>query len=651
MKKITIKDFLNINSLSGLKGNETKNTLTFIRTVPNLDKNSYDHHLYMKQNEKVSRIHSFSGSPQYYWYDDTTLLLNTNSQKELDAKQTALSKYDINNGEISNFLTLPIPLGNLEVVNSNSLLITSNLNKDDFILLDQENRDAYIKELKDNANFEVIDTVPFQSNGSGFTRNKQQHTFIYSIDDDSFKHITPLTKNSKLLKYDKKKQKIYFIQTDATEVPEFYGDLMVYDILSDTYTTLYNKRDLSISRLFVLKDTLYVFANSLKEYGINQNNDIYRVIDGELIKVCDFGLSDHNSIGSDVRFGMSPSSLTLDNEYLFIGTYHNRTRLYSFNGESISTIFDPVGSLDGIIDTHEGLIGVGLYDSKLQELYKLNTDENSVHQITHFNDKILNSKYVAKPVHIPYSNNGVNLDGWVLLPKEYDPSKKYPGILDIHGGPKTIYSDVYYHEMQVWANLGYIVFFTNPRGGDAFDDNFADIRGKYGTIDYSDIMKFTDIVLDTYSVDKDRVGVTGGSYGGFMTNWIVSHTNRFKAAATQRSISNWISFYGTSDIGVYFGKDQTASDPFTSLDKMWEQSPLKHALNIKTPLLFIHSDEDYRCPIEQAMQLYTVVKTNGIDTRFVWFKGENHDLSRSGRPQSRLRRLEEITNWFETRLK
>ena len=161
-------------------------------------------------------------------------------------------------------------------------------------------------------------------------------------------------------------------------------------------------------------------------------------------------------------------------------------------------------------------------------------------------------------------------------------------------------------------------------------------------------MNFTDKVLKKYTkIDPNHVFVTGGSYGGFMTNWIVSHTDRFKAAATQRSISNWISFYGTSDIGFYFVKDQTKGHPTFSTDKLWEQSPIKYADQVKTPLLFIHSDEDYRCPIEQALQFYTILKENGIDTRFAWFKGENHDLSRSGRPQSRVKRLEEITNWFD----
>lgn len=178
------------------------------------------------------------------------------------------------------------------------------------------------------------------------------------------------------------------------------------------------------------------------------------------------------------------------------------------------------------------------------------------------------------------------------------------------------------------------------------------IFGKYGTIDYDDLMKFTDIVLEKYpAIDKARVGVTGGSYGGFMTNWIIGHTNRFACAATQRSISNWISFYGTSDIGMFFTEDQIHGNIFENPEKLWEDSPLKYAKNIQTPTLFIHSDEDYRCPLEQGLQLYTAMVDKGIEARFVLFHGENHELSRGGKPKHRVRRLEEITGWMERYLK
>ena len=148
-------------------------------------------------------------------------------------------------------------------------------------------------------------------------------------------------------------------------------------------------------------------------------------------------------------------------------------------------------------------------------------------------------------------------------------------------------------------------------------------------------------------VDADRLGILGGSYGGFMTNWVIGHTDRFKAANAQRSISNWTSFHGVSDIGFYFSSDQTGTTPWTDMDALWNQSPLKYAMNATTPTLFIHSDKDLRCPLDQGIQMYAALKENGVDSKLVIFKEENHDLSRSGRPKSRVKRLEEIVNWFE----
>jgi len=196
------------------------------------------------------------------------------------------------------------------------------------------------------------------------------------------------------------------------------------------------------------------------------------------------------------------------------------------------------------------------------------------------------------------------------------------------------------------------VFFCNPRGGEGRGDAFADIRGKYGTIDYDDLMRFTDAVLEHYpQIDPARVGVTGGSYGGFMTNWIIGHTDRFAAAASQRSIANWISKSNTTDIGYTFNADQMQCTAWSDLEKIWFHSPLKYADRCVTPTLFIHSDEDYRCWMAEGLQMYTALKVHGCTARLCLFHGENHELSRSGKPKHRLRRLREITAWFDQYLK
>lgn len=161
-------------------------------------------------------------------------------------------------------------------------------------------------------------------------------------------------------------------------------------------------------------------------------------------------------------------------------------------------------------------------------------------------------------------------------------------------------------------------------------------------------MAFTDAALDAWpQIDRARVAVTGGSYGGFMTNWIIGHTDRFACAVSQRSISNFISFWGNADVGFNSVTDKNGGDIYHALDLLWEQSPLKYAPHAVTPTLFLHSDEDYRCPLEQGVQMYTAVTLTGTDTRLVVFHGENHSLSRAGKPSNRIRRLEEMLRWFD----
>lgn len=241
-----------------------------------------------------------------------------------------------------------------------------------------------------------------------------------------------------------------------------------------------------------------------------------------------------------------------------------------------------------------------------------------------------------------------DVHGWLMKPAGYVEGEKYPLIVEIHGGPHAMFANTFFHELHLLAAQGYGVLYLNPRGSHGYSQQFVDsVRGDYGGDDYQDIMDGLDSVLADYEwIDQSRLGVTGGSYGGFMTNWIVGHTNRFKAAVTQRSISNWISFFGVSDIGYYFNEWQIGAD-MTDVDKLWNHSPLKYASNVETPLLILHSEKDFRCPIEQAEQLYITLKQMKKETRFVRFPDADHNLSRTGTPSLRYARLQQIVDWFE----
>lgn len=233
----------------------------------------------------------------------------------------------------------------------------------------------------------------------------------------------------------------------------------------------------------------------------------------------------------------------------------------------------------------------------------------------------------------------------------FEPGKRYPLVLEVHGGPHTCYGHAFSQEFHLLAAAGYGVLFTNPRGSTGYGQEFVNaVRGDYGNRDYADLMDAVEHVLTLGWVDEKRLAVTGGSYGGFMTNWAVTQTNRFAAAITHRSICNWVSFSGTPDFGPFFNKQQhLVSDPRSAegVEALWKISPLKYVRNVRTPLSIMHSEFDYRCPIEQAEQFYMAIKFYGqAPVELVRHPRSNHDLTRQGPPTVRVDRFQRILAWF-----
>jgi len=284
------------------------------------------------------------------------------------------------------------------------------------------------------------------------------------------------------------------------------------------------------------------------------------------------------------------------------------------------------------------------------DLFLYSSDNDREKRLTECNKELWDELDLSKPEVFTFrTSDGWSIQGWIMKPVDFQEGSKVPAVLEIHGGPQAMYAHTFMHEFQLLAAAGYAVFYTNPRGGHGYGQVHVNtVRGDYGGRDYQDLMEAVDYVLDTYDyVDGSRLGVTGGSYGGFMTNWIVGHTDRFQAAVTQRSISNWISFYGVSDIGYTFTHDQIWGNPWDDLEKLWKHSPLAYVKNVNTPLLILHGEQDLRCPIEQGEQLFIALKKLGRKTQLIRFPGADHNLSRSGHPHLRVRRLSHIVRWFE----
>lgn len=279
------------------------------------------------------------------------------------------------------------------------------------------------------------------------------------------------------------------------------------------------------------------------------------------------------------------------------------------------------------------------------DLYRL-APEAAPKQLTRINRAVLDGISLAEPEEVRYPRDGGYVHGWVLRPPNYREGRKYPAVLEIHGGPHVAYGHVFFHEMQLLAAQGYLVLMTNPRGSAGYGkDHRNAIHKGWGTVDMVDLMAALDGLIRGGDVDKDRVFLTGGSYGGYMTNWLVGHTNRFRAAVTQRSVVNLASFFGTSDMGYVFHREFGGS-PWEAEQRYRRMSPLTYAGNIETPLLIIHSEEDHRCPITQAEELFVRMKMEHKVVEMLRFAGESHGLSRGGRPQNRAERLRAILQWF-----
>ena len=655
MEKIQLDDFLKFRFISGLSTSPDSKNIAFLKAQAHLDKNEYHYELYITNGHVPQKLISIKNKSSFLWETEDTILFpyskRKDEEKKIKEKYTIYYRYYISSKKLEKAYEFPFVVSIIEVLSQHQLLLKAFISSDEhnFYLHNDEIRKDDLKLAKKNELYEDIDEIPFYFNGQGFIANKRNQLFLYNISAKEVKPIVDADFNVGLIKLSKDKKKIYYTGQQMTGVKSLTTHVFCYDVIQKETDVLYHENDYAISNIHIFDRKIVLEASDMKQYGMNQNRDFYELKNKKIELLQTFGQGIGNSVGSDVRLGSSNTSIIENNTLYFVSTIDDKNHLLTLTEDGvINTILKMEGSIDSITFLNQSLFIIGLYKQKLQELYVYDLSHKKLIQLSRLNSKALRNKYVAKPKEVIYKDKAHEVKGWILYPKDYRANHKYPCILNIHGGPKTVYGPVYYHEMQYWANQGYFVIFANPRGSDGKGNEFADIRGKYGTIDYDDLMHFTDHVLKRLkSIDQDNLFVTGGSYGGFMTNWIVGHTHRFKAAATQRSISNWLSFHGTSDIGFYFSKDQTNGHPTIDTSKLWNQSPIKYAMDVETPILFIHSDQDYRCPIEQAMQLYSILKEKGVATKLIWFKGENHELSRGGKPQARIKRLTEITNWFD----
>ena len=335
---------------------------------------------------------------------------------------------------------------------------------------------------------------------------------------------------------------------------------------------------------------------------------------------------------------------------------HGNWHIYSVSSAGTSEPEVVVGGEQGVTGydlAGETLVYGSTTPTTLSELF------NEKEQLTRVGRVFVDERDLSEPERfVATSQDGTEVEAWIMRPAGFEPGRRYPVLLNIHGGPFTQYGNRFFDEFQVYCGAGYVVVYCNPRGSSGYSEAWGRaIRGPgedgpgMGSVDYEDIMSVLDEALDRYEFcDSERLGVMGGSYGGYMTSWIVGHTDRFKAACSERAVNAWYSMHGSSDFGWDF-RGYIGTYQFENPESWLQISPLSYASDIHTPMLLLHSEADLRCNVEQAEQLFTTLRLLERDVELVRFPGESHELTRSGSPLHRVQRFDIVLEFFDRHLK
>jgi len=530
---------------------------------------------------------------------------------------------------------------------------------------EMESKTTYVHEERNNAHehAKAFSRTSPKAEGSGYWDGLYSHIFTLEVGNGQIKQQSTGKFDATQPFWSPDGRRLSFL-AKIMDHPDLDPDLYPFN---DIYSLSLNGGDmnklsdstLSISQASYSPDgQMIAFIGNDRLYGSATQNRIYLVpSEGgtpscitrlQDVQIGNFALSDMKAAST------SPSPIfSADGSSMYVlRSLHGNVHVYRISMDGTYKVMTR-GDRDifQFTKTSDGryLIVTSTDPSCPGDLYRIDANTMEELRLTKSNDEFLDQLDISLPEPFWYNaSDGLTVQGWVMKPVDMQEGKKYPMILQIHGGPHALYANAFSHDFQTLTSQGYIVLYTNPRGSFGYGQNFVKAcRGDIGGGDYRDLMGAVDHVLNTYDfVDETRLGVMGGSYGGLMTNWIVGHTNRFRAAVTERSITNWLSFYGMSDIGISYTEGEIEGNPWDDPEKLWKHSPLAYVKNIETPLLILHGELDLRCPIEQAEQLYVALKRLGKRTQLISFPKANHALPRSGIPSLRVERLNRLAGWF-----
>lgn len=504
----------------------------------------------------------------------------------------------------------------------------------------------------------VVRRIPLWSNGAGFTYHARKHLHIVDVSSGSVRQLTEGEMNVVYASSSSRGNQVAFVAA-TNDLNPMITDLFVMDVKTGETKKL-TESNMAIGPVAWSPDGKHLaFRGHNLRRGFATHATIWTVPVGggkptDLTGKLDRGSA--RSVYYDVRgpftYLLAPAPVWSQDHIYFTISDSGRHNLHRVDPKSGK--IEPTITGDFLVDDFSVRENVVAY-LKVTETAPAEVwvrDQRGDRKVTNLNGALLSELKLSSPEYFEYqASDGKKIDGWIMKPPSFKEGGRLPAILDVHGGPKSVFGYSFMFEHHFFASKGFAVIYLNPRGSDGYGEEFADIRNAYGERDFKDIIEGLDYVLSKFrSIDPERVGVTGLSYGGFMTNWIVTHTDRFKAAVSQNGISDWTAMFGTTDIGFYFSPDQIGKEPWTNPQGYLSKSPLTYVANVATPMMFVHSAEDFRCWIDQSITFFTALKYLGKVAELVLFDKGEHTFRSTARPSFRMKRLEHMLRWFATYL-
>jgi dipeptidyl aminopeptidase/acylaminoacyl peptidase len=598
--------------------------VAFVVSTPDLSNDRYNRRIWVENDPFTSG----PGDTAPHWSPDGSKLAFLRS---VDSEPAQVAVIPVGGGEARIVTSVDRGVEALEwSPDGESLVVVGVTYTDEWADLDDDERKRRPRR---------IGTVPyrFDTRSGGWTHDRKRHLWLVDpTGAEEARCLTPGEFDEDFPAWSPDGSKIAFISDREEHRGLVSGnDVWEVDVESGDLTRV-TERGMWSFVSYRPDGALHLLGNTESKYPV----DAYlhrREDDGALTD-----LTGHLDRGS-VSLAAGPATIRWDDDTALIGLEDS--------GRFGIVGVRPDGSIDTLVDGDQVVSGFDGADGRLvytssrwDSPGEVFSDGTRLTDLNH-----ADQGFVA-PDHFRASSDGHEIDVWVYLP---DGEDQVPMLLNVHGGPASQYGFGFFDEFQVYAGAGYGVVACNPRGSAGRGREFlqAVVGDGWGKVDYADVTAAVEAALERYPrLDPERMGVMGGSYGGFMTGWIIGQEPRWKSAVVERALTSWTSFSGTSDIGGVFPENYTGESYPEAWDTWWRLGPLALAHNVTTPTLVLHSENDFRCPIEQAEQYFMALLRNGTTTELVRFPGEGHEMSRSGKPRHRRERFDAILEWHSRHL-